>query len=181
MNQLQQLFNVDNFIVSQVNPHIVPFLFHSVKAPIPLFDRLFKFLANEFHLYLSSILVNCRELGILRGSSYFNTIIAQRYTGDVTIIPEVHNADYIKLLSNPSCDYLQECSRLSEHSTWQHISRLQALCEVEVCLDEGLQCLRTRALHIQQQCSQYEAYFNNKKQNKKMDEIRQYQITTPMN
>lgn len=77
MNKLSQLFNVDNFIVSQVNPHLVPFLWHSIVAPIPGFDKMIRFLSNEFHLYLTSIVVNLREFGILKGMSPLNAILTQ--------------------------------------------------------------------------------------------------------
>eukprot|EP00483_Globobulimina_turgida_P007223 UN07237 len=61
MNKISQLFNVDNFIVSQVNPHLVPLLFHSIVAPIPLFERLFHFLGREITLYATTVLINLRE------------------------------------------------------------------------------------------------------------------------
>ena len=40
MKRISQLFNVNHFIVSQVNPHVVPFLQKSLKSSI--FDRLYR-------------------------------------------------------------------------------------------------------------------------------------------
>jgi len=144
MNKLSQLFNVDNFVVSQVNPHLVPFLFHSIVAPIPLFERLFRFLAHEFHLYTTTTLVNLREAGILRGLVPLNSLLTQKYTGDVTIVPDVALKDYMGILSNPSLKYIQRCSRISSQSTWKHVSRLQGLCAVEFTIDRCLTQLRSQ-------------------------------------
>jgi len=144
MNKISQLFNVDNFIVSQVNPHLVPFLFHSIVAPIPLFERVFRFLANEFHLYSSTILVNLRELGILRGISSLNSLFTQKYTGDVTMVPDIPISDYFRILSNPSLAYIQQCSDLSERATYKHVSRLQGLCATEFTIDQCLILLRSQ-------------------------------------
>jgi len=144
MSKLQQLFNVNNFIVSQVNPHLVPFLFRSIIAPIPLFERLFRFLAHEFHLYTTTLLVNLREFGILRGLGFINSLFTQKYTGDVTIVPDVVIKDYTGILSNPSYRYILRCADISEQSTWKHISRLQGLCAVEFTIDECLTHLRSQ-------------------------------------
>jgi len=142
MNKLSQLFNVDNFVVSQVNPHLVPFLWHSIVAPIPGFDKVIKFLSDEFHLYLTSVLVNLRELGLLKGIAIFNEILTQRYTGDVTIVPDIPLSDYMAILSNPTLSYINRCSDQSERSTWKHISRLQGLCATEFTIDQCLNDLR---------------------------------------
>merc|ERR1712228_170961 len=152
MNKISQLFNVDNFIVSQVNPHLVPFLFHSIVAPIPLFERVFRFLANEFHLHSSTVLVNLRELGILRGIASLNDLFTQKYTGDVTMVPDIPIADYFAILSNPSLAYIQQCSDLSERSTFKHLSRLQGLCATEFTIDQCLMRLRFQLI-IENNCN----------------------------
>ncbi|ETO31682.1 hypothetical protein RFI_05433 [Reticulomyxa filosa] len=154
MNRLQQLFNVDNFIVSQVNPHLVPLLLHSLKAPIPLFGRIFRFLGDEFRLYLSSVLINLRELSIVSGFQSFTSSLSQRYTGDVTVVPYVKSSDYLRLLTNPTDEHIQKCLRISERSAWEVMSRIEGLCAIEICLDDCLQTLRMRALVLEKKLSQ---------------------------
>jgi len=144
MNKLSQLFNVDNFIVSQVNPHLVPFLWHSIVAPIPGFDKMITFLSKEFHLYLTSVLVNLREFGLMKGMASLNGILTQRYTGDVTIVPDIPFKHYMAILSNPTLSYVRGCSDQSERSTWKHVSRLQALCATEFTIDQCLNDLRSQ-------------------------------------
>ena len=146
MNQLQQLFNVDNFIVSQVNPHLVPFLFHQIKSPIPMFDRLFKYLCDEFSLFISHIMFNLRDINILQPLMVFNGLLSQKYTGDVTIVPDILINDYLVLLSNPTNEFVQRCVKSSRKSCWKYLSRIKGLCCIEVHIDECLKQLRTQII-----------------------------------
>eukprot|EP01083_Nonionella_stella_P091769 256632_1 len=143
MDKLAMCFNVDNFIVSQVNPHLVPFLFHSIVAPIPLFEKLFRFLGDEFHLILTTVLVSLREFGI-GGLAPMNNLFTQKYTGDVTIVPDIPATDYLRILSNPSLKYVNHCDHVSRKSTFKHISRLQGLCATEFTIDQCLKHLRSQ-------------------------------------
>eukprot|EP01084_Bolivina_argentea_P218273 370434_1 len=131
---------------SQVNPHLVPFLFHTIIAPIPLFERLFNYLCREFTLYLTTILINLRAIGILKGLAIMNNLFTQKYTGDVTIVPDIPITDYLYVLSNPTLPYIQKCAKLSAKSMYKHISRLQALCQVEFTIDACLNQLRLQLL-----------------------------------
>ena len=134
MDRISQLFNVDNFIVSQVNPHLVPFFIHSIIAPIPLVDKLFKFLSREFYLYLSTIVVNIGDFG-----GFINGLLTQKYVGDVTIIPDAPFNHFFSVLSNTSSELIRKCSDVSEKTTWKHVSRLQGLCAVALRHLEGIQ------------------------------------------
>ena len=88
---------------------------------------------------------------MFEGLANISGIINQRYTGDVTIIPDVDVSDCLKLLSNPSDAYLEKCTKISMKSTWKHISQLQGLCTIEFCLDECLQGIRKQIQQVQQQ------------------------------
>eukprot|EP01083_Nonionella_stella_P080317 220697_1 len=138
MHKIAQLFNVDNFIVSQTNPHMVKFLFNSIVAPIPLFDTIFTFLGNEFHHYLSTILVN------VGGIRLVNDFLTQKWTGNVTVVPSVPIGNYAFLLSNMTPNYLKTMYRSGSKATFKHISRLQAMCAVEFTVDECLKHLKAQ-------------------------------------
>eukprot|EP01083_Nonionella_stella_P080316 220696_1 len=138
MKQMAQLFNVDNFIVSQTNPHMILFLFHSIVAPIPLFDTIFTFLGKEFHHYLSAILV------YVGGMRFMNDFLTQKWTGDVTIVPSAQVHDYLGFFSNPTPNYVSRLSESGSRATFKHISRLQALCAIEFTIDSCLKKLRSQ-------------------------------------
>eukprot|EP01083_Nonionella_stella_P085112 235828_1 len=138
MEKIGQLFNVDNFIVSQTNPHLVPFLWHSIASPISLFDRIFKFLSSEFHHYLSTALLS------VDGIRHVNKMLTQKYAGDCTIIPAVPISDYLRVLNNPDPDYVDRVTIAGSKATFEHISRLQVMCATEFTIDECLNSLRTQ-------------------------------------
>ena len=82
MEQLSQLFNVNYFIVSQTNPHIVPIL--RIKGGLRLYIRRFRGL-----LILSSL----RNTGgnnprVLPGADVLDAakLFGQTWEGDVTVV-----------------------------------------------------------------------------------------------
>jgi len=107
MNRLAELFNVNHFIVSQVNPHIIPFL--STNHPLSYFhSMLYKTLSvaqSELDLRLSQGI----ELGISPTFLHrLRMVIRQTYVGDVTIVPQWQWRDYFGLMEDPDGDVLRE-------------------------------------------------------------------------
>lgn len=49
-------------------------------------------------------------LGLVpKAARKYMTLIFQRYTGDVTIVPAATLGDYLRLLSNPTTHYVERC------------------------------------------------------------------------
>lgn len=44
--------------------------------------------------------------------------MSQKYSGDITIIPEIGYSDFLKVLSNPTPDYVLKCLKRGETATW---------------------------------------------------------------
>ena len=103
MQRMAELFNVNTFIVSQVNPHVVPFV--SVDNG-SILDTKFtkKFMMVTKKLIGNQIKHNLRQLdtiGLL--PSYIkgiSEIVFQSYRGHVTIVPSPTLEDYRKVLIN---------------------------------------------------------------------------------
>lgn len=122
MSRLSELFNVNHFIVCQglnereiltrshplsVNPHVVPFLTNTNVSTLSsrLFSTAFKLLKSEIQLRLRQLV----DLNVL--STFFHhadNVLSQRYTGDITIVPQLNISDYIRMLKNPTRDDLKE-------------------------------------------------------------------------
>ncbi|KAG1094493.1 hypothetical protein G6F42_018743 [Rhizopus arrhizus] len=117
MNKLSELFNVNHFIVCQVNPHVIPFL---QKANTPSKLRQ----AANFCMHMAKTEAQHRctqltELGILPSFFYkIQSIMSQKYSGDITIVPEVGYSDFLKVLSNPTPEYAMDCVYRGERATW---------------------------------------------------------------
>jgi len=137
MARLSELFNINHFIVSQVNPHVVPFL-SSVESNT-WWRRIRSFLYYEFrHRFFQ--LVN---LGLL--PQYLlplQPIVTQKYDGDITIVPKITWREYANIISNPTDEYVQECILKGQQTTWPIISFVENHCRIERTLDECLLKMR---------------------------------------
>ena len=103
MQRLTELFNVNTFIVSQVNPHVCPFV--SVDTGQVLDTKLQKrFLRTMKELTGNTIkylLKQTHALGIL--PNYLKQItstIFQSYKGHVTVVPSPTLSDYWNIFEN---------------------------------------------------------------------------------
>lgn len=116
MARLSEIFGVNHFIVSQVNPHVVPLMGLSPSHMVGKFTlRVLGLMSQELELRLRQ----CIELNL--GTTFFHRclmILQQRYLGDITIIPEWSMSDYVKLMENPTEQIVSEfCSRGNFAST----------------------------------------------------------------
>ncbi|KAI8969245.1 acyl transferase/acyl hydrolase/lysophospholipase [Mycotypha africana] len=141
MNRLAELFNVNHFIVCQVNPHVIPFL---QKAPAPTkWRQVASFCMRLARTELQHRCTQLTEIGVL--PSLFNkiqSIISQKYYGDITIIPEIRYMDFLKVLTNPTPEYVLECIQRGERATWSKMSIIKNHLQIELLIDQMLYRLR---------------------------------------
>ncbi|OBZ89905.1 Lipase 4 [Choanephora cucurbitarum] len=146
MNKLSELFNVNHFIVCQVNPHVIPFL---QKANTP--SQLRKAANFCMHMAKTEAQHRCTqltELGIM--PSFFNkiqSIMSQKYSGDITIIPDIGYSDFFRVLSNPTQDMVEECIQRGERATWPKMSIIENHLQIELSIDQILYRLRLHRLN----------------------------------
>ena len=152
MTRLAEMFNVNHFIVSQVNPHVVPFL---VKEEITNDPRLqdpsgsswlqtFTDLAKGEALYRMQ---TAAEMGIFPTAlTKAVSVLSQKYSGDITILPEISYANFPNILSNPSEEFMTQAMLAGERATWPKLSRIRNHCAIELALDDAVQKLRTRVV-----------------------------------
>ena len=107
MDKLSILFNVNNFIVSQTNPWVIPFMDYTddikgIRNPLvfPLIVVLHRF--KEF--VLSELKHRTSQLAYLfpNDITKFFNIITQVYVGNITIWPKPKLNDYLRILDNPT-------------------------------------------------------------------------------
>ncbi|RVD86125.1 uncharacterized protein DFL_004417 [Arthrobotrys flagrans] len=158
MTRLAEMFNVNHFIVSQVNPHVVPFLKKEPTKPINPQDINS---SNESRCYEAwkSTLVSLAmgealhrinlltEMGIFPTSlTKAKSILSQKYAGDITIFPEVPLVDLQKLIKNPTPEFMIEAGLRGERATWPRLSRIKNCCAIELALDRCIHQLRTKVV-----------------------------------
>ncbi|KAE9963003.1 hypothetical protein BLS_009801 [Venturia inaequalis] len=162
MTRLAEMFNVNHFIVSQVNPHVVPFLSKedevlasaaerstSAVAAGPGWLHTMANLAKAEALHRMHVLA---ELGILPNTfTKARSVLSQKYSGDITILPEISYSNFPKILTNPSTEFMEQAMLSGQRATWPKISRIQNHCTIELALDSAVQHLRSSVVFSQSQ------------------------------
>ncbi|CAK7218506.1 Lipase 5 [Sporothrix bragantina] len=162
VERLGEMLNVNHFIVSQTNPHIVLFVSNDEKSEsahdhsgvkgrghgtsvAPSISEIFYTLGwlskSEAIYYLETLV----DMGLFRGGlSMLLQMLNQRYTADINILPRMSLAWGTNLIRNPTTEFMLEACRVGEQATWPSISRIEQACAVELALDKAVHTLRER-------------------------------------
>ena len=152
IERLMHLYDVNYTIVSQTNPHVVPFLERSkelsrnklLKIPFALAKAELQFhgkaISNFVREHTNSEMV--RQL-----SGHCHSMMSQNYYGDVTIAPKYKLAHYFKLLSNPEPEFIKELMLQGERATWPKLAMIRTHSKIsktlESCISRLKQDVRT--------------------------------------
>lgn len=151
MTRLSEMFNVNHFIVSQVNPHVVPFL-PKEDGPsnpaehrslfVPGWVNTMTHLAKDEILHRMTVL---SEMGVFPTSmTKAASIMNQKYSGDINIYPELSSSNFPRILENPTKEFMLEACISGERATWPRLSRIHNACAIELALDRAIQQMRAR-------------------------------------
>lgn len=149
MTRLSEMFNVNHFIVSQVNPHVVPFLpkedgptNHPEPSFIPRWMNTMTHLAKDEVLHRMTVL---SELGVFPTSmTKAASIMNQKYSGDINIYPELISSNFPRILENPTTEFMLQACLSGERATWPRLSRIRNACAIELALDRAVRQMRAR-------------------------------------
>ncbi|KUI70902.1 Lipase 4 [Cytospora mali] len=164
MTRLAEMFNVNHFIVSQVNPHVVPFLAKDDRLYPEHDDARSGIFSASHNSTMTATLTTLAkdevlhrlhflaELGILPTAvTKLRSVLSQKYSGDITILPEPNVQDLTRVLKNPTVDFMERATLAGERATWPKLSRIRDRCAVELAIDRSIQILRARCLFSQSQ------------------------------
>ncbi|KAF8245188.1 patatin-domain-containing protein [Wilcoxina mikolae CBS 423.85] len=154
MARLGEMFNVNHFIVSQVNPHYrgcvyaAPFLspdqHPSSPHPAQSWGATIVNVAMAETMHRMTMLA---EVGLFRTPlTKIKAVLSQKYSGDITILPEIVVTDLVHLLKNPTPEFMLRASLCGERATWPKLSRVRNHCAIELALDKAVHLLRSRIL-----------------------------------
>ncbi len=140
VERLMHLYDVNYSIVSQTNPHVVPFLDRSHEELKPglasLPGRLLKAEA-KFHgrAVFDYLRKNVRSQLVRQVSGQFYSMMTQNYYGDVTIAPQYKLSHYTKIMANPTPDLVRELMLEGERATWPQISMIRTHAKISKTLE----------------------------------------------
>ncbi|KAF1939092.1 triacylglycerol lipase [Clathrospora elynae] len=154
MTRLAEMFNVNHFIVSQVNPHVIPFL--AKEEEIIAAEAQQENVAGPSWMSISASLCKgevMHRLQQLADTGLFpnlatkgRSVLSQRYSGDINIFPKISYADFPRVLSNPTTEYMIGCMLTGQRATWPKLSRIHNHVAIELALDDTIHKLKARAV-----------------------------------
>ena len=166
MQRLAIMFNINHFIVAQVNPHVVPFLSnddhlsptHHNRAgrqnlqsshPSSEWLRNLTTMAKNEALHRLQFLTELRVFPNL--CTKLRSVLSQIYAGDITILPDISLHDLPRVLKNPTPEFMLRNCLSGERATWPKLSRIRDRCAIELALDRAVHALRARVVFSESQ------------------------------
>jgi NTE family protein len=120
--RLRRLHNVNHFVVSQTNPHVIPFIHapQEGKIGVPM-------------------------EGVRRQLDNASSILEQDYRGNITILPKVTVWRYAHVTANPKLDAVKRFIQEGERATWKRIAVIRNQMRISQTLNRCLHRLEARA------------------------------------
>lgn len=145
MLRLARLHNVNHYIVSQTNPHIVPFM--TDKIPRTGFGPLARELVS--HGGRGALTLARKHLDPYGGGRVINkvdNIVKQRYSGDINLFPRQSPKQLLSMFANPSADDIQGYIKEGERATWPKLERIRIQTRISRSFEDCLALLKQRVL-----------------------------------
>jgi TAG lipase / steryl ester hydrolase / phospholipase A2 / LPA acyltransferase len=142
MLRLARLHNCNHYIVSQTNPHVVPFLRDRLPRTgmLPFAKELVTSSgANWLKLARKHFDVADPVIGKLYG------VIRQRYSGDINIFPRHSPQQLMRMFANPSAEDIRRFIRDGERATWPRIERVRNQTRISRAFEACLLWLKQRS------------------------------------
>ncbi len=144
MLRLSRLHNVNHYIVSQTNPHVVPFMTSDLASHRGLVPLARKLVLGAGRNTLKLAREHLRESPVRRVADQLNAVIAQRYSGDINIIPRQPPRQLLRLFSNLDARELARFISEGERATWPKIERLRNQSAISRAFEDCLQILKAQ-------------------------------------
>jgi len=142
--KVNRLHNVNHYIVSQTNPHIVPFMNEEIEETglLPFIKGIvLKSPVVQVEHFLEMVQQHFEIPGLSTVIKKAHAMISQTYSGDITIYPEQHLKQFSSVLSNLSQEQAKEMMLQGRRSTWPKIERVRNTTQISRTFDACLKRL----------------------------------------
>ena len=149
MLRLARLHNVNHYIVSQTNPHVVPFLKDDrERHSAGLMSLVTELARSSYGVYSKHIVETARHRmdpeGWWRVAEKFLSLTNQRFSGDINIFPSQTPKKLVRMFSSPTEDDMRHFIRSGERRTWPQIERIRNSSVISRTFEACLQRLKDR-------------------------------------
>jgi TAG lipase/steryl ester hydrolase/phospholipase A2/LPA acyltransferase len=140
--RLARLYGVNHYVVSQTNPHVIPFVTdgHRKQNAMGILTEAGRRSAREWFNAITMIADRADKRGgvVTQGTSLLRSIINQDYVGDINILPDYKFLNPFKLLTFPGEKQMQRLIDSGERCTWPKLEMIRLQTRISRKLDEIL-------------------------------------------
>lgn len=138
--RLARLYGVNHYVVSQTNPHVIPFVSdgHRKQNAVGLLTEAGRRSAREWFNAVTMIADQAdRKSGwVTQGTSLLRSVINQDYVGDINILPDYKFLNPMKLLTFPGEKQMRKLIESGERCTWPKLEMIRLQTLISRTLDE---------------------------------------------
>ncbi len=127
-SRLSRLYGVNHTIVSQTNPHILPFLSRNDRKNGLLYmarDMLVSNFSLNAGLGLDYLRNHVKRNDVALVIDKAHAIVSQRYQGDINIVPPRQPTNVLRILKNATRNEIERFIQMGERSTWPRIEMIK--------------------------------------------------------
>jgi len=142
---LARLYGVNHTIVSQTNPHIVPFLSRKDRRP-NIFGYVRGMATENLRYNLSQVLEIVKnrtanqQVALLLDKAH--SVVNQKYVGDINIVPPRRPSNVFRVVSNAKPSVVAEYIRDGQQTTWPRIERVRNTTLISRTIQDCLKQLK---------------------------------------
>ena len=150
-DKVNRLHNINHYIVSQTNPHVVPFLTEEieetgvlpfiqdviVKAPMVQIEHILELVQQHFDL---------PGVGAMLKKAH--AVARQNYSGDITIYPDRRLMNIGKMFTNFGPEEVAAMIMEGRRATWPKIERIRNTTQISRTFDECLKRMSERYRYV---------------------------------
>jgi len=141
--RLARLYGVNHYIVSQTNPHVLPFVTdgHRKQTSLGLLEAAGRRATREWFNAITMILdrADKRNGLITQATSLMRSVINQDYVGDINILPDYRLINPRNLLGFPGEKQVQKLIASGQRCTWPKLEMIRQQTRISRTLSEILQ------------------------------------------
>jgi NTE family protein len=147
--RLRRLHNVNHFIVSQTNPHVIPFMHRSLEEQGMLGnlrDFGYSVLRNSAQYAIGVGRISLPLRNVRHTLDYASSILDQDYRGNIMILPKLTVWRYANVTANPKMEAVQRFIKEGERATWKRIEMVRNQFLISQTLERCQQRLEPQRL-----------------------------------
>jgi len=141
IRRLSRLFGVNHTIVSQTNPHVVPFISRKERDDgIIKFARklVFSNIGLNAHIFLDTLRKHMSNTDLALLVDKAHSVLSQDYNGDINIVPPRQPLNLLRILKNPTKEDVLGYIAKGESQTWPKLEMIRNTTQIsrtfEICI-----------------------------------------------